>query len=200
VIVMPAFDDLRTLFYPVAPSLERRLDPVPNVREMPGSARVEWLPAGLQTAEVYSRATRRAEPFTGAVMVIAINDYAKTVQQHGEATVQPILDDVLRFISEVAGAQAFLCRSSDDELVLLWPKERLPEPRQVFHAITEKLWDYQLRTLGGVTVIFGWGFHEAEAGSLLSAVGAAREQMTDNRRNRRTTMTGVGRFRRLMVS
>ncbi len=70
----------------------------------------------------------------------------------------------------------------------------------MFHAITEKLWDFQLRSLGGVTIIFTWGSHESHGGPLLRALEGARLQMLESRRHRKSTITGVGRFRRQMVS
>jgi hypothetical protein len=200
VVVMPAFDDLRTLFFPIAPSLDKRLDLRPNLREMPSGAKADWLPAGLHPADTLERALRKPEPFAGAVMVVAISDYDKNVELHGEAKIHPILDDVLSFISEAAGQTAFLCRSSSQELVIAWPAERLENPQRVFHAITEKLWDFQLRSLGGVTIIFTWGSHESHGGPLLRALEGARLQMLESRRHRKSTITGVGRFRRQMVS
>jgi len=201
VVVMPAFDDLRTLFYPPTPSLDRQLDPEKNLVRITEGRRDgrEALPAGLNAADVFEKALRRAEPFAGGVMVVTIADYEKTAQQHGEAAIRPILDDVLNFVTEAAGEGAFLCRTSEQELALVWPRERVEQTQRIVHQITEKLWDYQLRTLGGVTVIFGWGFYETEGETLQRATESAREQMLESRRHRRTTITGVGRFRRQMV-
>ncbi len=108
----------------------QRLDLRPNLREMPSGATTDWLPAGLHPADTLERALRKPEPFAGAVMVVAISDYDKNVELHGEAKIHPILDDVLNFISEAAGQTAFLCRSSSQELVIAWPAERLENPQR----------------------------------------------------------------------
>lgn len=200
VVVMPAFDDLRAMFSPVAPSLQHRPEPPGNLLRMPASAPSEHLPAGMQDFAELERALRRGSAFSGAVMVVTVADHEKAVQQHGEDAIHQVLGDVQSFVAEAAGAGAFLSRTPDHELVFAWPRERVADPQPVFHAITEKLWDYQLRTLGGVAVIFSWGFHETDGDSFSRALGAAREQMIESRRPRKTTMTGVGRFRRLMVS
>ena len=56
--------------------------------------------------------------------------------------------------------------------------------RRLFQ-VSEKLWDFQLRSLGQLAVMFSWGGLEVSSDSLSSAVAAARERMYQTRRNRR---------------
>jgi hypothetical protein len=65
---------------------------------------------------------------------------------------------------------------------------------------SERLWDFQLRSLGSVSVIFSWGAAESSNEPVVHCVEHAREQMLESRRNRRALASGVGRFRRRVAN
>lgn len=202
ILVMPAFDDLRTLFYPNAPGIDRLPEMRSNVVQMPESraeAR-ETLPSGLQHAEALERALRRTEAFHGILMVVTLADYENTLRQHGAAVVSPVLDTAAQLLATAAGREAFLCSPADGEFVLIWPQDRNGSTQRPVNSVTECLWDFQLRTLGGVPILFSWGVADANGDSLAETIATARQRMLDSRRHRRAATTGAGRFRRLAVS
>ena len=54
------------------------------------------------------------------------------------------------------------------------------------NGLSERLWDFQLRSLGNFSVMFSWGATEANAETFEDAVEAASERMRETRHNRRT--------------
>ncbi|MBL8291403.1 MAG: diguanylate cyclase [Bryobacterales bacterium] len=144
------------------------------------------LPPGMQEPTVLTSLLEANQAFNGVAVSIGINDYEAlrerlaTAADSAEAMapVHKLIDSMLR-------PEDFACRFNEDEFVLLFPGETGSSAQRRLFQVSEKLWDFQLRSLGQLAVMFSWGGLEVPNDSLSSAVSAARERMYQTRRNRR---------------
>ena len=90
----------------------------------------------------------------------------------------------------------FACRFQDDEFILLFPGEADSSAQRRLFQISEKLWDFQLRSLGHHSIMFSWGGLEVKRDTLSDAVASARERMFQTKRNR----TGAIEMRKRVVN
>lgn len=183
---------------PQVPTMAKSLEGKPNVLQMPAGSGENgpFVPAGVCPSDALASLLEVPGAFAGSAMVIAAPDFEDVVKQHGAAAVEQFMQEILASLQGAAGQDAFLCRPSDGEFVLVWPKDRVPSPSSPMRMVTERIWDFQLRTLGNVPLIFNWGLADSKGDTLAGLLRDARESMLESRRNRRTTFTGAGRFRR----
>jgi len=167
---------------------ESDTEPQPEASEVsqPPETQKAPLPGGVQESAVLSRLLEVNDTFNGVAVSIGINDFEALRERlasagdAGEAMtpVQKLIDSMLR-------PEDFACQFTDDEFVLLFPGESGSAAQRRLFQVSEKLWDFQLRSLGQLAVMFSWGGLEVPNDSLSSAVAAARERMYQTRRNRR---------------
>lgn len=147
-----------------------------NRKERPAAreANEVTVPAGVQDNAMLSRMLGSSEPYTGLVICISVNDLDERV----------INQTITNFLTELTRPGDMLCRSSRDEFILLCPNERGSDSRRRLGAISQQLWDYQLRNLSNFSVLFSWGSEEAWRARLSDALDAARDSMSLTRRTR----------------
>ena len=131
------------------------------------------VPAGYHEASVLQRAVESGRTVSGLVVSIGTNELNDT--RSGE---------VAEFLRSMLGPQDFGCQSGDDEFVLMCPGEQGATAQRRLSAIAEKLWDFQLSSIGGLSVQFSWGSFEARGERIGEAVASAIEQMQETRQSR----------------
>jgi GGDEF domain-containing protein len=143
------------------------------------------IPGGLQDATVLGRLVAQPEPFHGLVVSVSLFEFAKLVSEQGRATIDALVESVERSLLSLIRESDLLSRTAEDEFVFLFPRELGPSAQRRLTQISERLWDFQLRSLGTMSVFFSWGAAEAEREQLGALMHQAREQMLETRRTRR---------------
>ena len=141
------------------------------------------IPAGLHESAVLSQLIENQSPFSGVVVAIGLNDYDTLREKlaSGADSVAALNKMVLSMLRP----QDFACRFQDDEYILVYPGERGSSAQRRLFQVSEKLWDFQLRSLGNLSVMFSWGGLEITNETLSEAVASARERMYQTKRNRK---------------
>ena len=154
----------------------------PVAMEPVAEAKLE-IPAGLHEAAVLSQLLENQAPYTGVVVAIGLNDYETLREKLASGT-----DSVAalnKMVLSMLRPQDFACRFQDDEYILIYPGERGSSAQRRLFQVSEKLWDFQLRSLGNLSVMFSWGGLEVTNETLAEAVASARERMYQTKRNRK---------------
>jgi GGDEF domain-containing protein len=141
-------------------------------------------PTGLHNRDEFEDVVARGDRFTGIAVAMRINDYVdvktKLATPEGAEALQA-LDGLVR--STLREGIDFAGRSAEDEFILFFPNETGADgQRRLFH-LSERLWDFQLRSLGGVAVMLSWGGLEVHETQVGEAANAARERL-EQARNR----------------
>ncbi|MCC6587260.1 MAG: diguanylate cyclase [Bryobacterales bacterium] len=178
--------------HPIAPVVAEPLtvdnnEPLP-VENSELVAEAPNLPAGLQTAPVLANLLETNDPFTGVVVSIGINDFDALKERFASQEGEEARESINRLIESMLRPSDFASPFQEDDFVLLCAGEVGSAAQRRLFQVSEKLWDYQLRSLGHLTVMFSWGGVEVTNEPLSSAVAAARERMYQTRRNRRPSM------------
>lgn len=173
----------------------------PKVVELPMPARGHAedqleVPAGLHGHQILAGLLETPRAFHGLVIVAGLLDYARLEKDHAPEEIRAAMAAVERFILDTLRGREFACRIAEDEFLIICPGLTGAEARQRVQAVSEQLWDYQLRALRKVTVAFSWGAVESHGRSLAEAVEQAREEMLDTRENRRVLTSGGALFER----
>ncbi|MBN9662400.1 MAG: diguanylate cyclase [Acidobacteria bacterium] len=184
---------------PVIPQSEMR----PKVVEMRSAAQVRAeqeppapptleLPGGFHEPTALARLLEDEAPFSGLVIAVSVVDYVRLMADQGKPAIEQIMGSVTRLVMSLTREQDFACRIAEDEFILIFARENGSAAKRRIQLVSERLWDYQLRSLGSVSIIFSWGASESQTQPIVHAVENAREQMLETRRNRRN-LTGVSR-------
>ncbi len=140
--------------------------------------------------------------FTGLIVSIGINDYARLQETSGRPAAEELAKSVSQLVKSLIaapnGTEAFGCRSSDDEFVLVFADENGSVAQRRLNGLSERLWDFQLRSLGNFSVMFSWGATEANGETFADAVEAASERMRETRHNRRTISMEKTRLKKVV--
>ena len=127
-------------------------------------------PAGYREAAELTTLLERTESFTGTVVAIGVSVLAKPAASDGQAAgvSAPAVpaEDVLRTLLAPAD---FACPYGNDEYVLVMPNDCGGPAQRRLQYLSQRLWDYQIRSIGGEPVMFSWGSAEGK-GELLSLV------------------------------
>lgn len=153
------------------------------------------VPGGYHDPQALARLMEEEAPYRGLAMVVSLVDYVRLLADQGKPAMEQLMGSVSRLAVSMTREQDFACRISEDEFVLLFVKENGAAAKRRIQMVSERLWDFQLRSLGSVSIIFSWGAAESAGEPLARVVESAREQMVETRRNRRS-LAGSGRFRR----
>jgi hypothetical protein len=135
------------------------------------------LPAGFQDGFVLTRLVESRQPVSGLVVSIG----ASTSQSSNRS----LPADVRALIQSLIGANDFAAQSGTDEFLLIYPGERGPSAQRRLSQIAEQLWDFQLRSMGSLSIQFSWGGVEVRSESIDEAIASATERMQETRRSRR---------------
>ena len=131
----------------------------------------EAVPAGFHDASVLQRAVEAGRSISGLIVSISANSLGGS-------------NEISEFLQSLMGTQDFGCQSGADEFVLICNGEQGAAAQRRLSAISEKLWDFQLRSIGGLGVQFSWGSFEARGERISEAVASAIEQMQETRQSR----------------
>ena len=138
------------------------------------------LPAGFHDAAILRKAAELGKVADGMVVSIGLNqmDRAQMVE-------------VSQFVQSLLQPADFGCQSGSDEFVLVCSTESQSAQRRL-SDIAERLWDFQLNSMGTLNVQFAWGGMEARGHEKLSdVVATAVDQMTETRRARRSSTVRI---------
>lgn len=106
----------------------------------------------------------------------------------GTSGANPLPDAVVRFIPTLLEGNEFVCRRGDREFVLFCPGERGAAAQRRLNHIAQQLWDFQLRLLGSLAVVFSWGGLEVNGESVDEAIALATERMLEADYGRQTLL------------
>jgi hypothetical protein len=135
------------------------------------------LPAGFQDGFVLTRLVESRQPVSGLVVSIGVNT--------SQDTNRSLPADVRALIQSLIGPRDFAAQSGADEFLLIYPGERGASAQRRLSQIAEQLWDFQLRSMGSLSILFSWGGVEVRSESIDEAIASATERMQETRRGRR---------------
>jgi hypothetical protein len=135
------------------------------------------LPAGFQDGFVLTRLVESRQPVSGLVVSIGVS-----TAQDAHCSLPA---DVRALIQSLIGPDDFAVQSGKSEFLLIYPGERGASSHRRLTQIAEQLWDFQLRSLGVLSILFSWGGVEVRDESIDEAIASATERMEETRRNRR---------------
>ncbi|MBL8234842.1 MAG: diguanylate cyclase, partial [Bryobacterales bacterium] len=154
------------------------------------------LPVGFHHRQVLDDLLKSTAVVNGVVVVIGINDYSHHSERMGRTGMKEWMASVETMIRSLLTEKDFGCRSSEDEFVLVFPGETGTAAQRRLNAISERLWSFQLRSLGAFSVIFCWGAVEIQGETLADATASASERMYQTKRNRKGASMESGRPRK----
>lgn len=135
------------------------------------------LPAGFQDGFVLTRLVESRQPVSGLVVSIG----AACSQNKGPS----IPENVRSLIQSLIGPNDFAAQSGQDEFLLIYPNQRGAQAQRKLSQIAEQLWDFQLRSMGSLSIQFSWGGVEVRSESIDEAIASATERMQETRRGRK---------------
>jgi len=150
-----------------APSQQLRVEPA--------------LPAGLQDGFVLTRLVESRQPVSGLVVSIGVSA--------SQDTNRSLPADIRALIKSLIGPNDFAAQSGQDEFLLIYPGERGASAQRRLSQIAEQLWDFQLRSMGSLSILFSWGGVEVRSESIDEAIASATERMQETRRGRSRVLT-----------
>jgi hypothetical protein len=134
-------------------------------------------PAGFHDGFVLSRLVQKRQPVSGLVVSIGVNTPPNSNGSLPGA--------VRNLIESLIGPEDFACQSSREEFLLIYPHERGASAQRRLSGIAQRLWDFQLRSLGTFAILFTWGGVEVRSESIEEAIASATERMHETRRGRK---------------
>lgn len=140
---------------------------------------LDSLPGGYHDYSVLQRVASSGQRFTGLAIAIGMNPMDR--MQVGLVT------GYLRSLLEV---RDFGCMTGSHEFLMVCNQVEGEIAQRRLSAVAEKLWDFQLRSMGSMPVQFSWGAKESHDESLNDVVAAAMDQMQETRRSRPATVSG----------
>lgn len=135
------------------------------------------LPAGFQDGFVLTRLVESRQPVSGLVVSIGAS-----ALQNEDASIS---SNVRTLIQSLIGPNDFAAQSGSDEFLLIYPGDRGAQAQRKLSQIAEQLWDFQLRSMGALSIQFSWGGVEVRSESIDEAIASATERMQETRRNRK---------------
>ena len=139
------------------------------------------VPAGFHDGFVLSRLLKSRKPVSG--LVVSIGVHTGGLGGNGPASSQP--DAIRVLIQTLVGPRDFACQVRAEEFLLIYPNENGASAQRRLSYISQRLWDFQLRSLGEASVLFSWGGVEVHSESIDEAVASASERMRETRRSRK---------------
>jgi hypothetical protein len=140
---------------------------------------LDSLPGGYHDYAVLQRVAASGQRFTGLAISIGMSQMDR--MQVGLVT------GYLRSLLEV---RDFGCMTGSHEFLMVCNQVEGEVAQRRLSAVAEKLWDFQLRSMGSMPVQFSWGAKESHDESLNDVVAAAIDQMQETRRARPVTVSG----------
>jgi GGDEF domain-containing protein len=94
-------------------------------------------------------------------------------------------ESVGEVVRSLIGPNDFAAQSSNDEFLLIYSEDRGAAARRRLSAISQKLWDFQLRSTGEFQTVFSCGGIEVQVKSLEEAIASARQHLQQTKQNRK---------------
>ena len=154
--------------------LKRTSSPRPPAAVIPFESIREAVPAGFHDASVLQRSVESGRTLSGLVISIGTNAVSAAAGA-----------EVVEFLQAQLSGLDFACQSGADEYILICSGEQDAAAQRRLSMVAEKLWDFQLSSMGVLDVQFSWGSFEARGERIGEAVATAIEQMQDTRQFRR---------------
>jgi hypothetical protein len=137
--------------------------------------------AGLQTGFhdgfVLNKLVQSRQPVSGLVVSIGVN---AARQSDGK-----LPEGVLKLVESLIGPNDFAAQNAEDEFLLIYPQEQGASAQRRLSQIAQQLWDFQLRSLGSLQILFSWGGVEVRSESMEEAIASASERMQETKRGRK---------------
>ena len=144
------------------------------------------LPAGMHNRLVFSRLIEAPGSLSGVVVAISLNDFKKIQESFTHQAFDDLLQSIDKLMNSMIRDLDFAAKLDDNEWIFVFRDEVGAVAQKRILQISEKLWDFQLRALGSVSILFGWGAVEVESERLSESYNAATERMQQSRRGRKT--------------
>lgn len=153
------------------------------------------LPAGLQDRGTLAQLMRANPRVAGVILAIGLEEAGRPGEEAAPGS-SALTEPLEGLIASLLGANDFACRSSDEEFIVVCQNESGAAAQRRLNAISEKLWDFQLRSLTHRSVLISWGAVEVLDEPFADAVASASERMHQTRRSRKTVSFDQARRRR----
>ncbi len=135
------------------------------------------VPAGFHENYVLSRLVQSRQPVSGLVVSIGVN-----MPREADGSMPQAVRDL---VQSLIGTGDFACQSSNEEFLLIYPNERGASAQRRLNEIAQQLWDFQIRSMGSLSILFSWGGVEVRSESIEEAIASAAERMNETRRGRK---------------
>jgi len=180
---VPMFASQTATVVPMKPSLDSN-DPLPEYSGDEHPALL--LPTGMHDRLTFSRLLEAPGSLSGVVVSISLNDYQKIQDSLTHQAFDDLMRSIGKMMSSMIRDQDFGVRLGDSEWVFVYRNEIGAVAQKRILQISEKLWDFQLRSMGSISILFGWGAVEVENERLSEAYNSSVERMEQSRRGRKT--------------
>ncbi len=138
------------------------------------------LPAGFQPAAALDELRKNPLPFTGLVISIGVSHADPRAPRNPE-----VVRAITEFLGGLMRPADFACSVDADELVLICPDETGIDAQRYLSFLSERLWDFQLRSLNTSSILFTLGAVDVQSEPLGDALASAKERMEQTMRSRR---------------
>ena len=135
------------------------------------------VPSGFQDGYVLSQLVLKKQPISGLVVSIGASSPS--------ASDEAAQNSLRTLIQSLLGPNDFAAQSGPGEFLLICPGERGAAAQLRLNVIAERLWDFQLHSMGVFAIQFSWGGVEVRSESIEEAIASATERMEETRRGRR---------------
>jgi hypothetical protein len=135
------------------------------------------LPAGFHDSYVLGQLVQTRRSVSGLVVSIGVNSTRKADGTN--------YNGVRKLIHSLIGPGDFACQSSEQEFLLIYPRDSGASAQRRLNEIAQELWNFQLGCLGTRSIVFSWGGVEVRSEMLDEAIASANERMQETRRGRK---------------
>lgn len=147
------------------------------------------IPSGFQEYSLLAEALESDGLFRGTIVAIAVSGAGRSP---GEET----LDSVGEFVESLLTPADFACSYGQDEFLVILPEELGSQAQRRLQHISQRLWDYQIRSVSHQPAMFSWGAAEITGEPLRDAVEAARDRMLQTKRTRERATAEIHNYRK----
>jgi GGDEF domain-containing protein len=162
----------------------------PAEAEAPRPAPLQ-LPAGYHGRQAGQEVLSSESLFTGFAVCISLNDFERIRKSASSNAFAELMTSIEKLMRSLLREDDFGCRISDDEIVLAYPDLTGSAAQRRASHISERLWDFQLRSLGSFSVLFSWGGLDVQDEPFNEVVESAVERMNETRNSRRSGRAGL---------
>jgi hypothetical protein len=152
--------------------LQAVLEATASDQAQPGEA----LPSGFQDGITLAQLIAKKQNVNGLVVSIGLT---------GALSGGVLPERVHNLMQSLMGEGDFATQSKPDEFLMIFPNERGAAAQRRLSQVAQRLWDFQLTSLGSHAIQFSWGGLEVRGESIGEAIAAASERMMETKRGRK---------------